>query len=103
MAQQQHNVRLVNGQNPPPQHLLSAAAANGGVSFKFGGNGGLESVHERNNGVIQYSSLKIKVRFYFQYGFESDLYPLDLNWFSSILLKHHVKHSFTDNFPQILK
>ena len=64
MAQQQHNVRLVNGQNPPPQHLLSAAAANGGVSFKFGGNGGLESVHERNNGVIQYSSLKIKVRFY---------------------------------------
>jgi len=56
-VQQQHNVRLVNGQNPPPQRLI--AAANGGVGFKFGG-GGLESLHERNNGVIKHSSLKIK-------------------------------------------
>ncbi len=69
MQHQQHNVRLVNGQNPPPHQRLIAAANGSGVDFKFGGGGGgngggMESLHERSNGVIQYSSLKIKVNFF---------------------------------------
>ena len=40
--------------------------------------------------------------FHFQYGFETNFYPLDQNRFSDIL-KNHVQRRIIDNFPRIMK